>query len=464
MKRFNLIAFAIFYPIAKNFAAALPSDDAIRQILTDRVGKNENEVGIVVKIVTPTGDRLISCGHRQAGNARPLDGDTVFEIGSVTKVFTALVLAGMVQRNEAALGDPVAKYLPRGLSVQARTDRPITLLDLATHTSGLPFMPENAPPLNTPAAAKYSSADLARYVGSYQLTRDPGSRWEYSNLGYWLLSEALAARAGDSFENLARKRVIVPLGLTNTDFSISPKMKSNTAQGHDAALKPAPTMSSMAIYSLMPAAGELYSTATDLGKLLEVAMGLHSSPLSNAIKLTLATRRPTGGSEEQALGWTIIGNGDDEIIYRDGGTYGFASSITFDPKKRIGVVVLSNQNGSVDDIARHLLRPDIPLKPAAKTSHTEITIDPILLDRYIGRYEVKGEGIFTVAREVDFLTIESPSDWGLPKLRLRAETDRDFFAAELPLRVSFQSDGGNHIKGLLIYPPNGNKALAAQKQ
>jgi hypothetical protein len=126
--------------------------------------------------------------------------------------------------------------------------------------------------------------------------------------------------------------------------------------------------------------------------------------------------------------------------------------------------VLSNQNSSVDDIARHLMRPDIPLKTPVRTVHTEITIDPTLLNRYIGRYEIKNEGTFTVAREDNFLTIESPADWGLPKLRIRPETDRDFFATELPLRITFQRHAGGHITGLLIYPPNGNKALAAQKQ
>ena len=464
MKRCICVLIATSASAAALFAAELPSDDAIRQILIDRVGKNENDVGIIVKIVTPADERVISHGHRHAGDARPLDGDTVFEIGSVTKVFAALVLADAVQRNEVTLVDPVAKYLPLGVSVRTRNDRSITLLDLATHTSGLPFMPENAPPLNDPAAAKYSGADLARFVANYQPTRDAGSQWDYSNIGYWLLSEALAARVGDNFENLVRERVIARLGLTNTDFRVSQKMKSDVAQGHDAAVKPAPSVSSMSIYSLMPAAGGLYSTPNDLVKLLAAAMGLHSSPLAGAIKLTLDTRRPTGGSEQQALGWSVIGKEEDEIIYRDGGTYGFASSIAFAPKQHIGVVVLSNQNGSVDDIARHLMRPDIPLKTAAKTSHTEITIDPTLLDRYIGRYEIKDEGTFTVAREDNFLTIESPADWGLPKLRIRPETDRDFFAAELPLRITFRLDAGDHVTGFLIYPPNGNKALAAQKQ
>jgi len=435
---------------------------AIRQILDERIEKEKRATGMVVGIIDEHGTNIVACGKTGLNSPTAVDGDTVFEIGSVTKVFTALVLADAVQRKEATLADPVAKYLPPGVSVRTQSDRLITLLDLATHTSGLPFMRENAPPLNDPAAAKYSAADLARFVGNYQPTRDAGSQWDYSNIGYWLLSEALAARAGANFENLVRERVIARLGLTNTDFRVSEKMKPDVAQGHDAALKPAPSVSSMSIYSLMPAAGGLYSTPNDLGKLLAAAMGLHSSPLSDAIKLTLDTRRPTGGSEQQALGWSVMGKG--EIIYRDGGTYGFASSIGFDPKQHIGVVVLSNQYGSVDDIARHLMRPDIPLKTAAKTSHTEITIDPTLLDRYIGRYEIKDEVIFTVAREGNFLTIESPADWGLPKLRIRPETDRDFFAAELPLRITFRIDAEDHITGFLVYPPNGNKALAAQKQ
>jgi hypothetical protein len=137
--------------------------------------------------------------------------------------------------------------------------------------------------------------------------------------------------------------------------------------------------------------------------------------------------------------------------------------MALDPKKRIGVVVLSNQQGDVDDIARHLLRPNVPLAKPTNTKHTEIAIDLALLDRYAGRYEAKGEGIFTVAREGDFLTIESPADWGLPKLRIRPEPPRDFFATELPVRVTFQTENDNRVSGLLIYPPRGQKAVPAKR-
>jgi len=137
--------------------------------------------------------------------------------------------------------------------------------------------------------------------------------------------------------------------------------------------------------------------------------------------------------------------------------------MAWDPKNRVGVVVLSNQQGDVNDIAQHLVRPDFPLAKRTNPKHIEIAIDPALLNNYVGRYEAQGEGIFTVAHEGNFLTIESPSDWGLPKLRIRPENEHDFFASELPLRVTFKTGNNNRVTGLLIYPPRGQKAVPATR-
>ena len=125
--------------------------------------------------------------------------------------------------------------------------------------------------------------------------------------------------------------------------------------------------------------------------------------------------------------------------------------------------MLSNQVGSIDDIARHLLRPNIALAKPTNTKHTQVAIDLALLDKYPGRYGAQGEGIFIVARDGDFLTIESPADWGLPNLRIRPESPREFFAAELPVRVTFQVDNEGRVNGLLIYPPRGQKAVPANR-
>jgi D-alanyl-D-alanine-carboxypeptidase/D-alanyl-D-alanine-endopeptidase len=439
------------------------SDNQIRKILAERVGGNESDVGIVVGVIEPQGRRIISVGHRGAGDSRALDGDTVFEIASVTKVFTALLLAEMVGKNEVTLTDPAAKYLPAEVKVPERNGHSMSLVDLATHTSGLPFMPENAPPLNDPSAAKYSITDLRHYVAGYHLKRDIGSEWDYSNTGYWILAEALSSRAREKFEDLVRTRVLAPLKMANTDFALSPKMKADLAVGHDAELRPAAYVSTLPIYSLMPAAGGLYSTANDLLKVLSVAMGYEQSPLAPAIETTVITQRPSSGGDAQALGWSVTGKGDDQIVFRDGGSYGFATSVAWDPKKRLGVVVLSNQQGDVNDIARHLLRPDFPLAKPTNIKRTEIAIDSALLDEYAGHYEAHGEGTFTVAREDNFLTIESPADWGLPKLRIHPEDERDFFAKELPLRVTFQIDNSGRATGLLIYPPRGQNAVPASR-
>jgi CubicO group peptidase (beta-lactamase class C family) len=448
-------------------APAFPSDAEIRSILAERVeavAGNAGGMGIVVGVVGPQGRRIISYGRLSQGNPRALDGNTVFEIGSVAKTLTALLLADMVQRGEVAIADPVVKYLP-DIRLPSRGGRSITLIDLATHTSALPFMPEQSSATWPAAATPYTASDLRDFLAGYELPYDIGTRWEYSNIGYWLLGEALASRASMDFNSLLRARVIAPLNLANTDFVLSPTMKDNLAVGHDAALQPAPALSTLPIYSLLTAAGVgLFSTANDLSTLLSVALGYERSPLGAALAVTVSTRRPMSqDGDEQALGWTVIGKGNDQLIFRDGGTLGCASCVVWDPTKRLGVAVLSNQVASVSDIGRHLLRPDFPLARPAAATHTEISLDAALLDTYVGRYEAPGEGVFSIFREGDHLMIESPAVWGLPPLRIRPEGPLEFFASELPLRVTFQTDSNGRVSGILVYPPRGQNAVPARR-
>src|SRR5205807_6659374 len=153
-------------------ATVVPSAADIRKMLAERVDTlagQEDGIGIVIGVVGPQGRSVISYGHRSQGDPRPLDGNTGFEIGSVTKVFTAFLLADMVRKGEVALADPVAKYLP-AVKIPERNGRSITLLDLATHTSGLPFMPDELPAFDDPAATKYRSEE--RRVG-----KECRSRW-----------------------------------------------------------------------------------------------------------------------------------------------------------------------------------------------------------------------------------------------------------------------------------------------
>ena len=120
----------------------LPEDSEIRKILVERIDKDRQSVGIVVGVIEPSGRRIIAYGNLDQSDKRALDGDTIFELGSVTKVFTSLLLADMVRRGEVSLTDPVTKFLPTGTKMPERGDRQITLQDLATHMSGPPLNPK----------------------------------------------------------------------------------------------------------------------------------------------------------------------------------------------------------------------------------------------------------------------------------------------------------------------------------
>ena len=199
------------------------------------------------------------------------NGDTIFEIGSATKVFTSLLLADMVQRGEVALNDPVAKFLPAGVSVPERNGRQITLVDLATHTSGLPRLPANLNPKdpNNPYA-DYTPEQLYQFLSSYQLPRDIGAQYEYSNLGGGLLGFALARRAGMSYEALVKSRICDPLGMKDTGITLTPEMKARFAVGHDQGLARVENWD----LPTLAGAGALRSTANDLLAFVSANIGL----------------------------------------------------------------------------------------------------------------------------------------------------------------------------------------------
>jgi serine-type D-Ala-D-Ala carboxypeptidase/endopeptidase len=159
--------------------AAAPSDAAVQAILQERVGKHRDSTGIVAVVSDSAGNRLFAYGAAGAADKRKLDGDAVFEIGSITKVLTALILADMVARGEVAMSDPVAKYLPAAVKVPEYRGKPITLLDLATYTSGLPNMPDNGDPF-----ADYTVEKLYAFLSGYTLKYPPGTHYEYANLGF----------------------------------------------------------------------------------------------------------------------------------------------------------------------------------------------------------------------------------------------------------------------------------------
>jgi serine-type D-Ala-D-Ala carboxypeptidase/endopeptidase len=437
---------------------SLLSDTEIRRILVDRIDVQRQGVGMVVGIVTPAGRRVVSYGTFSTSDARPVTSDSVFEIGSVTKVFTSWLLADMVRRNEVGLADPAARYLPTGMTINSATNgRTMTLVDLATHTAGLPFWPSNVPATgnNNAALAGYTVAQLFEFISTFEVPPDIGTRWAYSNIDAGLLGILLGRHVGSTFDALLAARITNPLKLSSTAITVTSEMTSRLVTGHDAQLNKAPRWNVPA----MAGGGSLHSSADDLLTFM-AALGDTGSPISAALPTMLETRRQ-GPGFQQALGWMVISRSpDDQILFHDGQTLGFASSIAYDPRARTGVVVLANAAAGVGDIARHVLRPAIPLAsptgPAPKK--TEIQVDGKLFNLYAGQYEPGAGTIFTVAREGDSLMLQLP---GLPKLRLRPESETDFFVAEnTRISVTFEVDSGGQVTRMVLRAPTGNVPAA----
>ncbi len=329
----------------------LPPDSVVRAMLKERVDAGAN-AGIVVGLVDVGGRRIVAWGT-SGRRGLPLDGRTLFEIGSISKVLTAAVLADAVARGEVGLDQPVKTLLPRGVSVPSRQGRQITLGDLASHTSGLPRLPTDlrAETEDDDTWASYDAPKLYAFLATYRLPRVPGKGYEYSSLGVALLGHALALKNGTSYEALVIRRILAPLGMNDTRIQLDAALAPRLAQTHLASGK------SVARYEfgIFAPAGAFVSDADDMLKLIAANL----APPRSGLPAVFATmRRPRASAwpgMDVGLGWHIDMQSGHPVVWHNGGTFGSSSFIAYDTSTSTGVVVLSNTGQSIDDIGFHLL-------------------------------------------------------------------------------------------------------------
>jgi CubicO group peptidase (beta-lactamase class C family) len=344
---------------------------------------------MVVGISRSSDHSLIAYGPTDRSGARKIGGDTIFEIASLTKIFTALLLADAVVRGEAALEDPLSAYVPSGVTVPQFDGRAISLIDLATHTSGFPLRPNNLNALPD-APNKYASYTLEQlYAGlpNDKLTRPPGSKFEYSNVAFALLGQGLALKLHQTFPDLLRGRITGPLGLIDTRFGDDPAVATRRAQGHDVNLKAVDPTDDGA---LNPAGG-LRSTANDLLRFLDLFVnGAGPGELPAAAKLMLTIDRPGDDKDTRmALGWRRTVAHGETFYWSNGSGDGSRTFMGFNPARRIAVVALANaaSAGGLDDIGRRVLDPQQKLELDILPVHHAITLPAAALDRVLGIYE-----------------------------------------------------------------------------
>lgn len=413
------------------------SIEHLGRVVRERVEQGRS-TGIAAGMVL-AGRRTEVIAHGDAGEGRKVGEHTVFEIGSITKLFTATLLAEMAQRGELGIDEPVAGLLPPGTAVPARGGRQITLGDLATHTSGLPSQPGNHEPADprNPLGG-YTAEQLYAFLADFTPARDPGARYEYSNLGAGLLGHALALRAQTGYEELLRERILDPLGMTSTSIALPAAGAPELACGHDARGRPAPYID----LALLAGAGALRSTVPDMLRFAAAGLGDGGGvALQRAMATTQEPRKKVQIAVRIGLGWHIVGTGPRSLLTHSGGTVGFSTSIGLRPARATAVVVLANsRQTSVEDIALHVLEPRLPLR-AAPQHGEEIELPAGVLERYAGVYDLAGTRV-TITREPEGLVVRVPGD---DPSRLCPESTTRFFFRDMEAQVVFKRNGSAAI-------------------
>ena len=432
---------------------AQPSDAQIKEILTQRIDVDKQAVGLAVVIVNGDQVRIVTQGFQALDKAVPIGADTLFEIGSITKTFTALLLADMVVKGEVNLDDPVEKWLPQGLAVglnglklRDHTGAPIRLIDLATHRSGLPRIPDNMPNgTRADPYVDYREPQLLMYLKSRatlvetdagKTTKKRDEFYAYSNLGFGLLGYVLARAANMPYEALLQSRVLAPLGLTSTYLDTPRGELARFTDGHYLESGTTLKLAKHWRFDVIAPAGALRMSAKDMGRYAQAASGAIDTPLKAAF--ALAQKRYGDGMSPrnpQGLAWILATINDRSVVNHDGATGGFASTLWVDPERKSAVAVLSNAARPVTDIGLHLLEPSIPLANLASMRATAIAVDAKSLEQFVGTYALSPEFKVTVRARDGKLFAQAT---GQGEFELFAKSATVFFARVTPLEIAFE--------------------------
>lgn len=445
----GIIAFLFIWlviPAQAQEVSAIPAE--VQENVRARVDNGDN-VGIVVGLIDADGPRYFSYGKMALTEERTPDAQTVFEIGSISKVFTALLLAQMVEEGRMHPDDPIANYLPD--SVRVSSDEAITLAHLTTHTSGLPRLPDNLAPADmSNPYADYTVEQLYTFLSNHTPARAPGGAYEYSNLATGLLGHILARHTGKSYETLVIERIAEPLGMDDTRITLTADQRARLATGHSGG-------SAVSNWDLptLAGAGALRSTAEDMLRFVAANLGLQETLLYAAMQRTHTPRDEAGSADMQVgMGWHIRTNDTSEIVWHNGGTGGYRSFAGFNEAQGQGVVVLANNDWSVDDIGFYMLDSTYALKEITPV----VSVDPDVLERYVGRYQLAPTFIITITRDGDQLTAQAT---GQPSFAIYPSSETEFFLKVVEAQLTFNVAEDGTVESLTLHQ-NGQQ-MPAQK-
>lgn len=425
-----LIAIAAAVLMSCSALAAGLVPDRVEKVIQDRIAAGQYPV-VVIAVVD--GDKTEVRGFGTLPGGKPLNGNTVFEIGSVTKTFTATLLADAVIKGTVKLETPIADLLP-GWTIPGGPK--LTLEAIATQRSGLPRMPTNFVPAG-PANPyrEYGEDKLKAFLSGYELPREPGAQYEYSNLGFATLGTALAHHVKSDYASLLQRIVFDPLGMTASSVATAPSQPAALAPGHDE--KGLPTNNW--VFDAFAGAGGVRSTAGDMLKYLKANMA--AAP-GTAMALAQSPRADIGPDAKIGLAWMT--SGKYGIVWHNGMTGGYASFVGFSADRKHGVVLLTNAASSVDELGFATLIPEAPISEAKKA----VELSAAALDEVVGDYKLASGLVIHIFRNGDQLMARAE---GQPALPLFASGPNDYFVKVAPISATFTRDAAGKVAGLVLH-------------
>jgi CubicO group peptidase (beta-lactamase class C family)/ATP-dependent Clp protease adapter protein ClpS len=413
-----------------------PANIALLSMRVEKAAQERIEAGtyqtLVFGVVDGDTSEVVAFGKLDDGKAP--DGETVYEIGSITKTFTTTLLAQAILSGRLTLDTPVAELLA-DFEIPSVGDREITLGDLATHHSGLPRMPSNLMPQdpNNPYA-DYDAARMNVFLAGYQLPRDPGASYEYSNLGFGLLGHALAQSVPTTYVTLIDDGILRPLGMTMTAAAFTDAMSAHLALGHDDGGKAAKNWD----FDALAGAGALRSTAHDMLRYLKANMGIGHPALAAAMNFA---QQPRSDIAKIGLAWMT---NDKGIVWHNGGTGGYRSFLGFTADRKRGVVILTNTFADPDDLGFATLDADATLAPAYKA----IVLPSASLDEYVGTYELAENFLLYVRQMNDGLYARATGQGAFP---IFPWAPNEFFAKVAGISMTFTRNLEGAVDGLVLH-------------
>ncbi len=431
---FTIICFCILLCTSLIYGIDLkPKIDKIAKPLI----KDKIIVGMIIGIVKDGKKQIFSYGEIKKGSGISPDGDTVYEIGSISKVFTGILLADSIQKNLVKLDDPIQKHLPPTIKVPIHSKQPILLVHLATHRSGLTRMPSNFYPSNPMNPyADYTVKNMYDFLNGHKLRREPGI-FEYSNYGMGLLGHILALKQKTSYEQILIKDICNPLNMNDTRIKLSKKMKKNLATPYN---KVQFQMQNWDLPTLAGAGG-IRSTCNDMIKFIEANLKKGDDQISKSLSIARQKQQNLKNNPAMGLNWFIARDGITRL--HGGMTGGYCSYMAVAPSLNAGVIVLANTaHQRINGVAEQIKRI------ALGTQQKEIYINPAILRKYIGRYAITPDIILSITIENNKLMIQTT---GQGKGPIFAMSKTEFFLKVVDAQVTFIVEKDGSVKKLILH-------------